>query len=130
SWVIQGVENWITNGPVADVCVLFTMEKPELRHKGINCLIVELKTTPGVGIGKKEEKLGICGSPTSSLTFDGVQLGQEQLLGKTGEGFKIAMSTLDGGRIGIAAQATGIGQAALEDAAAYAKERVAFGKPI
>lgn len=129
-WEIQGVKNWITNGPVADICILFTMEKPELKHKGINCFIVELKNTSGVGIGKREEKLGICGSPTSNLTFDAVRLSNNQLLGKAGDGFKIAMTTLDGGRIGIGAQATGIAQAALTDALSYAKERVAFGKPI
>jgi butyryl-CoA dehydrogenase len=130
TWEINGVKNWITNGPVADVCVLFTMEKPELSHKGINAFIVELKNTPGVTIGKKEDKLGICGSPTSSLTFEKVIISSDQLLGKAGDGFKIAMSTLDGGRIGIAAQATGIARAALEDALKYSKEREAFGKPI
>ncbi len=129
-WVINGVKNWITNAPVSDVCVLFTMEKPELKHKGINAFIIELKNTPGVSIGKKEHKLGICGSPTSSITFENVSVGNEQLLGKPGEGFKVAMKTLDGGRLGIAAQAVGIARAALEDSIAYAKDREAFGKPI
>lgn len=130
SWVIRGVKNWITNAPVAGVCILFAMEKPELKHKGINCFIVDMKDTPGVSVGKKEDKLGICGSPTASITFDGAVLGSQQLLGKEGEGFKIAMSTLDGGRIGIAAQAVGIARAALEDSIEYAKQRQAFGKPI
>ena len=130
TWVINGIKNWITNAPEAAVCVLFTMEKPELGHKGINCFIVDLKTTPGVSIGKKEDKLGICGSPTASIMFDEVTLSSEQLLGKPGEGFKIAMSTLDGGRLGIAAQAVGIARAALEDALEYAKNRQTFGKPI
>ena len=127
---INGVKNWITNAPVADICVLFTMEQPELKTKGITAFIVELKTTTGVTIGKKEEKLGICGSPTSSITFDNVFIPSDQKLGNSGEGFKIAMSTLDGGRIGIAAQATGIARAALEDAAKYSTERKSFGAPI
>jgi butyryl-CoA dehydrogenase len=129
-WKVNGVKNWITNAPVADVCVVFTMENPELGHKGINAFIVEMKNTKGVSVGKKEDKLGICGSPTASITFEDVELSGAQLLGKPGEGFKIAMTTLDGGRIGIAAQATGIARAALEDSAAYSKERQAFGKPI
>lgn len=129
-WVIDGVKNWITNAPVADVCVLFTMEKPELKHKGINCFLVDLKTTPGVFIGKKEHKLGICGSPTASITFENVRLNQEQMLGSRGEGFTIAMTTLDAGRLGIGAQAVGIARAALEDSLVYAKQRHAFGKPI
>lgn len=129
-WLINGVKNWITNSPIADVCILFTMEKPELKHKGINCFIVDLKKTDGISIGKKEDKLGICGSPTASITFNDVLLGSEQLLGKVGEGFKIAMHTLDGGRISIGAQASGIACAALEDSLRYAKERKAFGKLI
>ena len=98
-WQINGVKNWITNAPVADVCVLFTMEKPEAKHKGINCFIIELKNTPGVSIGKKEEKLGICGSPTASITFTDTVVENAQLLGVPGDGFKIAMKTLDGVRI-------------------------------
>lgn len=129
-WVINGVKNWITNGPVADVCVLFAMEKPELGNRGINAFIVELKNTPGVSIGKKEEKLGICGSPTSSLMFDNVRLPADALLGNAGEGFRVAMKTLDGGRCGIAAQAVGIARAALEDAVRYSQERKTFGKFI
>ncbi len=129
-WQINGVKNWITNAPVADVCVLFTMEKPEAKHKGINCFIIELKNTPGVSIGKKEEKLGICGSPTASITFTDTVVENAQLLGVPGDGFKIAMKTLDGGRIGIAAQAVGIARAALEDALEYSKQRETFGKQI
>lgn len=129
-FVINGVKNWITNAPVADVCILFTMAKPELKHKGINALIVELKNTPGVSIGKREDKLGICGSPTASITFDNVRLGRGQLLGAEGAGFSIAMATLDGGRCLIGAQAVGIATAALEDSMAYAKQRETFGKPI
>ncbi len=129
-WIIDGVKNWITNGPVAGICVLIAMEKPELAYKGINCFIVELKNTPGVSIGKKEDKLGICGSPTSSLIFDGVRVSDDQLLGKPGEGFKIAMKILDGGRIGIASQAVGIAQASLDASLKYSKERKTFGKLI
>ena len=129
-WVINGVKNWITNGPVADVCVLFTMEKPELKHKGINCFIIDMKTTPGVSVGKLEDKLGICGSPTASIVFENVKVANEQMVGVPGDGFKIAMSTLDGGRIGIGAQAVGIAQAAIDDALLYAKQRKTFGKLI
>ena len=129
-WLVNGVKNWITNAPVADVSVVFTMEKPEAKHKGINCFISELKNDSGVSVGKKEDKLGICGSPTASITFQDVQLSDDRMLGKAGEGFTIAMKTLDGGRIGIAAQAVGIARAALDDSLKYAKERQTFGKLI
>ncbi|OVE80351.1 acyl-CoA dehydrogenase [bacterium J17] len=129
-WRINGVKNWITNAPEADICVLFTMEDASKGHKGINAFIVELKNTPGCSIGKKEDKLGICGSPTANITLDDSLLPDEQLLSKPGDGFKIAMVTLDGGRCGIAAQAVGIARAALEDATQYALERKAFGKTI
>lgn len=129
-WIINGVKNWITNGPVADICILFTMGDPEKRHKGINCFIVDLKNTKGVEVGKKEDKLGICGSPTSNISFDNVELTDDDMLGGVGEGFKIAMQTLDGGRIGIGAQAVGIARAALEESVSYSKERKAFGKAI
>lgn len=129
-WRVNGVKNWITNGPVSDVCVLFTMEDASAGHKGITAFIVDMKTTEGVSVGKKEDKLGICGSPTSSIIFEDCFLPESQLLHKAGQGFKVAMKTLDGGRCGIAAQAVGIARAALEDAARYATERKAFGKPI
>jgi len=129
-WLLNGVKNWITNAPVADVSVVFTMEKPEAKHKGINCFISELKNDSGASIGKKEDKLGICGSPTASITFQDVELEEDRLLGKPGEGFTIAMKTLDGGRIGIAAQAVGIARAALDDSVKYSKERQTFGKLI
>ena len=129
-WKISGDKNWITNAPVADICVLFTMEKPELKHKGINCFIIEMKNTAGVSVGKKEEKLGICGSPTASITFADALVSESQLMGTPGQGFTIAMKTLDGGRIGIAAQAVGIARAALEDSVKYSKERQTFGKLI
>lgn len=129
-WKVNGVKNWITNAPEADVCILFTMEDPAAKHKGITAFVVDLKTTKGVSIGKHEDKLGICGSPTASITFENVELGEEQVLGAPGKGFKVAMSTLDGGRIGIASQAVGIARAALEDSVKYAGERKAFGKLI
>ncbi|MBP9838898.1 MAG: acyl-CoA dehydrogenase family protein [Proteobacteria bacterium] len=129
-WIVNGVKNWITNAPIADICVLITMGNAELKHKGINCFIVNLKTTPGITIGKKEDKLGICGSPTASITFNDVELSPTQMLGQEGDGFKIAMKTLDGGRIGIAAQAVGIAQAALDDSLVYSKQRQTFGKFI
>jgi len=126
-WVLDGVKNWITNAPVADLCVIFAMTDSSLGHKGISAFLVELKNTPGVSVGKKEEKLGICGSPTASITLEGVELSDSQLLGKVGDGFKIAMSTLDGGRIGIGAQAVGIARAALEDSIEYSLQRETFG---
>jgi len=128
SWRVNGVKNWITNAPESEVCVLFTMHDPSLGHKGITAFILDLKNTKGVSLGKHEEKLGICGSPTSSIMLDDVLIPEENLLGSPGDGFKIAMSTLDGGRIGIAAQAVGIGAAALEDALRYSTERKTFGK--
>ena len=126
-WILNGVKNWITNAPVADLCVVFAMNDASRGHKGISAFLVELKNTPGVTIGKKEEKLGICGSPTASITLENVELSDDQLLGEVGQGFKVAMSTLDGGRIGIGAQAVGIARAALEDDLAYSKERKTFG---
>ncbi len=128
-WVINGVKNWITNAPVADSCVLFTMTDAAKGNRGITCFIVDLKS-PGVEIGKREDKLGICGSPTASISFSECRVSAEQLLGAEGQGFKVAMTTLDGGRIGIAAQAVGIARAALEDALRYSKERQTFGVPI
>ena len=129
-WIINGVKNWITNAPVSDVCILIAMQDSSAGHRGITCFIVDMKNTAGVSVGKLEDKLGICGSPTASISFTETKLSNEQLLGAEGEGFKLAMSTLNGGRLGISAQAVGIGRAALEDSLAYAKEREAFGKPI
>jgi butyryl-CoA dehydrogenase len=128
-WVIQGVKNWITNGPVADVCVLFTMNDQSKGHKGITAFILPMDTA-GVRCGPADKKLGIRGSQSCQIFLDDVKLPQANLLGEVGGGFKVAMSTLDGGRIGIAAQALGIARAALEDATAYAAERKTFGKPI
>lgn len=128
SWRINGVKNWITNAPVSDVCILFAMNDQSAGHKGISAFILDLKSTKGVSIGKLEEKLGICGSPTASIVLEDVLIPDSQLLGEVGEGFKIAMSTLDGGRIGIAAQAVGIGSAALTDSIRYTTERKTFGQ--
>jgi butyryl-CoA dehydrogenase len=128
-WILQGTKNWITNGPVADVCVLFAMNDRAAGHKGISAFIVPMKH-PGVRTGTPDDKLGIRGSKSSQIFLDDVRLPGSHLLGEVGGGFKIAMSTLDGGRIGIAAQALGIARAALEDSLAYAQQRRTFGKPI
>ena len=128
-WVINGTKNWITNGPVADVCVLFTMNDKAAGHKGITAFILPMKTK-GVRTGTPDDKLGIRGSKSSQIYLDEVRLPNALLLGEVGGGFKVAMSTLDGGRIGIAAQAVGIARAALEDSLAYAQQRRTFGKPI
>ncbi|MDP3047433.1 MAG: acyl-CoA dehydrogenase family protein, partial [Chloroflexota bacterium] len=108
---------------------LFTMTDREKKHKGITAFILDMKTQ-GVTIGKHEHKMGIKASPTSSIILEEVKVSVENRLGNEGDGFKVAMNTLDGGRIGIAAQAIGIARAALEDALAYAKERKQFGQPI
>ena len=106
-----------------------TNPDPSVGHRGISAFLVEADT-PGFSVGKPMEKMGLHASHTTTLHFEDCRIPASQLLGKEGEGFKIAMATLDGGRIGIAAQAVGIAQAALEDAIKYAKERTAFGKPI
>jgi butyryl-CoA dehydrogenase len=129
SWLISGTKNWITNGPVADVCVLFTMNDRAAGHKGITAFILPM-ATPGVRCGTPDDKLGIRGSKSSQIFLDDVRLPDSLRLGEVGGGFKIAMSTLDGGRIGIAAQALGIARAALEDALAYSQTRKTFGKAI
>jgi butyryl-CoA dehydrogenase len=128
-WVIQGTKNWITNGPVADACVLFTMNDKAAGHKGITAFILPMKTK-GVRTGTPDDKLGIRGSKSSQIFLDDVRLPNEAVLGEVGGGFKVAMSTLDGGRIGIAAQALGIARAAFEDSLAYAQQRRTMGKPI
>ena len=128
-WVLDGTKNFITNGSRADVCVVFAQTDPALRHRGIAAFVVE-KGTPGFSVGKLESKLGIRGSDTAQLVFQDCRVPAENLIGAVGQGFKIALSTLDGGRISIAAQAIGIARACLEDSLAYAKQRQAFGKPI
>jgi butyryl-CoA dehydrogenase len=128
-WLIQGTKNWITNGPVADVCVLFAMNDRSLGHRGITAFILPMKH-PGVRCGPPDDKLGIRGSKSSQIYLDDVRLPDSARLGEIGGGFKVALSTLDGGRVGIAAQALGIARACLEDSLAYAQQRRTFGKPI
>ena len=131
NYVISGRKSWVTSGPVAECINLFTMTNPqkEPKHHGISAFLIDT-SKPGFTRGKKEPKLGIRASATSELLFDNYVATPDQLLGKEGKGFKIAMSVLDAGRIGIAAQALGIAQAAYEASVAYAKERRAFGKTI
>jgi alkylation response protein AidB-like acyl-CoA dehydrogenase len=128
-WVINGMKNFITNGANADILIVFAHTNPELKHKGIRAFIVET-TAEGFSVIRKEDKMGIRASDTAQLAFDNVRVPADQVLGEEGTGFKIAMSTLDGGRIGIAAQALGISGAAYEAALAYSKQREQFGKPI
>lgn len=128
-WVINGTKAWITNGYEADAAIVFATTDRSMKHKGISAFLVPMPTE-GLSLGKKEDKLGIRASSTCNLIFENCRIPAANMLGKPGEGFKIAMGTLDGGRIGIAAQALGIGQAALDVAVAYAKERKAFGNPI
>jgi alkylation response protein AidB-like acyl-CoA dehydrogenase len=128
-YVINGRKSWVTSGPVAGYVVVFVMTDPEKKQKGISALLVE-GTTPGLIRGKKEPKLGIRASATSELIFENCRVPAENLLGKEGDGFKIAMTVLDAGRIGIGAQALGIAEAAYEAARQYAGEREAFGQPI
>ena len=129
SWVLNGTKNFITNGSRAEVTLVFAQTDPEQKHKGIAAFLVE-KATPGFSVGKLEHKLGIRGSDTAQLNFQDCRVPAANLLGGQGDGFKIALTTLDGGRISIAAQAVGIARACLEDALAYAKEREAFGQKI
>jgi alkylation response protein AidB-like acyl-CoA dehydrogenase len=128
-WVIDGMKNWITNGTSADIYLVLAQTDREKKHKGITCFIIE-RTAPGFEPGKKEDKLGIRSSDTCSIALSNVRVHQDAILGGVGGGFKIAMESLNGGRIGIAAQALGIAQGAFERAVAYSKERIAFGKPI
>ncbi len=128
-WVLNGTKNWITNGINADIYLVIAQTNRELAHKGISTFIVE-KGTDGFEHGKKEDKLGIRSSDTCSLSFTNCKVPKENLLWEEGKGFNFAMNTLNGGRIGIAAQALGIAQASLEAAVKYSKERKAFGKPI
>ncbi|MED3646454.1 acyl-CoA dehydrogenase [Halalkalibacterium halodurans] len=128
-YILNGSKIFITNGGIADIYIVFAVTEPEKRHKGVSAFIVEADT-PGFSVGKKEKKLGIRSSPTTEIIFEDCRVPKENLLGKEGDGFKIAMMTLDGGRNGIAAQAVGIAQGALDAAVAYANERKQFGKPI
>ncbi len=129
-YIVNGAKTFITNGNIAHYCVLAATTDISLGYKGIINLMVDTKNTPGFRIGKIEEKLGILASGTAELVFEDAEIPVENLLGKPGEGFKQMLAGLNAGRIGIGAQACGIGRAALEDALAYAKERIQFGKPI
>jgi alkylation response protein AidB-like acyl-CoA dehydrogenase len=129
-YIVNGTKIFITNGNVAHYCVLAVTTDPALGYKGVINLIVDMKNTPGFKVGKVEEKMGILASGTAELVFEDAEVPAANLLGKPGQGFKQMMMGLDAGRIGIGSQACGIGKAALEDALAYAKERVQFGKPI
>ncbi len=129
-WVINGSKIFITNGGDAEIYVIFARtDKTAKKHHGISAFIVE-KDTPGFSFGKKEKKMGIRSSPTCELVFENCRIPVGNLLGKEGEGFKIAMKTLDGGRIGIAAQALGIAQGAYEEALKYVLERKQFDQSI
>ena len=128
-YLLNGGKIFITNAPIADTYVVFAMTTPDIGTHGISAFIVE-KGWKGFEFGDHYDKMGIRSSSTAELIFNDVKVPKENLLGKEGQGFKIAMSTLDGGRIGIASQALGIAQGAFDQAVDYAKERVQFGKPI
>jgi len=128
-YVVNGTKAWITNGGVADAGVIYVNTQPEKGEKGITALVIE-KGTPGFSVGKEEKKLGIHATACVELSFVDCEVPAANRIGNEGDGYKIALTTLDGGRIGIASQATGIAQGAFEAALAYAKERQAFGHPI
>jgi alkylation response protein AidB-like acyl-CoA dehydrogenase len=130
SYTLNSRKSWVTSGPVADFVLTFMMTKPELKHKGITAFLIDTKKAPGFSRGKKEPKLGIRASATSELLFEDCRVPEAWRLGAEGDGFKIAMTVLDAGRIGIASQALGIAEAAYEASVAYAREREAFGKKI
>ncbi|HUZ28101.1 MAG TPA: acyl-CoA dehydrogenase family protein [Solirubrobacteraceae bacterium] len=129
-WVIEGTKNWITNLGIADFYVVFAVTDRQAGHsRGITAFIVEADR-PGFSVGKLEHKLGIRGSPTGQPIFDGVRVPDENVIGEPGQGFRVALGTLDHSRLGVAAQALGIAQGATDYAAAYARERRQFGQPI
>ncbi len=129
-WVINGEKKFITNGNVARYCVLAAVTDKAAGYKGISSFIVDFENTPGFRVGTVEDKMGINASGTAELIFEDARIPKENLLGKPGEGFKQMLTTLDGGRIGIASQALGIGRAALEESIEYGKTREQFGQPI
>jgi butyryl-CoA dehydrogenase len=129
TYVINGTKAWITNGGAAAATIAYVNTQPEKREKGITALVVE-KGTRGFSVGKEEKKLGIHGSACTELVFTDCEVPADNRIGNEGEGYKVALTTLDGGRIGIAAQAVGIAQGAFEAALAYSQERQAFGHPI
>ncbi len=129
-WVINGEKKFITNGNVASYAVIAAVTEKDKGYKGISSFVIDLDNTPGFKVGRVEDKLGILASGTAELVFEDARLPADALLGKEGEGFKQMLATLDGGRIGIASQALGIGRAVLEEALEYAKTRQQFGKTI
>jgi acyl-CoA dehydrogenase len=128
-YILNGSKIFVTNGSRADLAVVYAVTDPAKGKKGISAFVVE-KNTPGFIVGRLEDKLGLRSSDTASLAFDDCRVGRENLLGEEGDGFRIALATLDGGRIGIAAQALGIAQGCLEESLAHARERQQFGQPI
>ena len=129
-WIINGEKKFITNGNVSRYCVVAAVTEKGKGYKGISSFVVDLENTPGFSLGRVEEKLGINASGTAELVFDNARVPKDALLGNTGDGFKQMLTTLDGGRVGIASQAIGIGRAVLEESLEYAKTREQFGKPI
>jgi alkylation response protein AidB-like acyl-CoA dehydrogenase len=129
-WVLNGEKKFITNGNVASFAVVAAVTEKGKGYKGISSFVVDLENTPGFHVGRVEEKMGILASGTSELIFEDARLPADALLGMEGEGFRQMLTTLDGGRLGIASQAIGIGRAVLEEALEYAKTREQFGKPI
>jgi butyryl-CoA dehydrogenase len=129
NYVINGTKNFITNGPEARICIIFANTQPEKGTKGISAFIADT-SSPGFEVTRIEDKMGIHGSHSAQLSFTDLRVPRENLLMGEGDGFKVAMKTLDGGRIGIAAQAVGIGRAALEASLRYAQERQTFGNPL
>ena len=129
-YILNGRKSWVTSGPVADYFVVFMMTDPAKKQKGVSAFLLDAKNLSGFTRGKKEPKLGIRASATSELIFEDCKIPASSLLGKEGDGFKIAMTVLDVGRIGIGTQALGIAEAAYEASVAYAKEREAFGQKI
>ena len=129
SYIVNGTKAWITNGGAADAAIVYVNTNPSKGEKGITALVVE-RGTPGFKVGKEEKKLGINATACSELVFTDCEVPASNRIGNEGEGYKIALSTLDGGRIGIAAQATGIAQGAFEAALSYSQQRLAFGHPI
>jgi len=126
---LNGTKAWVTNAGFADFFLVFVSTAPELKNKGITCVLVD-KGTPGFTLGKKEMKLGIRASDTRELIFQDCRVPKSQVVGEVNQGFKIALTQLDNGRVSIAAQAVGIAQAAFEEAVSYAKQRQQFGKAI
>jgi len=129
-WVINGSKCFITSGNVSRYCVLAAFTDKSAGYKGISSFIIDFENTPGFRVGKLEDKLGICASGTAELVFEDARIPAENLLGKPGQGFRQMLTTLDGGRIGIASQALGIGRAALEASIEYSKTREQFNQPI